>query len=142
MLVSQEGYLLWLDVKNLPYSAEEAMRLGVKDHLEAAFITQGEHSILVVTQGGKLIHRTHESLPPAASLKTRGEPIFSAQRRAQGVRVVSAASVSQEHWGAALHQDGQISLHSVRTIIGAGTIPVTTELVAAAFFAPSAMGNR
>jgi DNA gyrase/topoisomerase IV subunit A len=141
ILVSQEGYLAALEVKNLPYSIEEAMRLGTTDHLEAAFALQPEHSVLIVTQAGKLIHRAAENLAPVTALKARGDAVFSAQRRAQGVRVVAAGSVSQEHWAAALHQDGLVSLHSVSSLIGAGVIPTKTSLVAVTFFAHPGKGG-
>ena len=134
VLVSQEGYLLGLEIKGLPFSIEEAMRLGRTDHLVSAFIAPQKKSILVMTQIGKLIHLTDESLEFTDSLKMKGQAVFSAQRRRQGVRVVGAAAAGEDEWGVTLHQDGEIAIHAIRDMLGAGKIPAQSELLGFASF--------
>jgi DNA gyrase/topoisomerase IV subunit A len=142
VLVSQEGYLLGLEIKGLPFSIEEAMRLGHTDHLVSAFVAPQKKSILVMTQIGKVIHLTDESLEFSETLKMKGQPVFSAQRRHQGVRVVGAAAVREDEWGAALHQDGKITIHAIRDVLGAGKILAPSELLAfASFPLPAASGD-
>jgi DNA gyrase/topoisomerase IV subunit A len=130
VLVSHEGYLLCLDVGRLPFSVEEAMRLGATDHLVAALIADPGKTILVMTQIGKLVALSGEELEISSSLKSRGQVIFSSQRRASGVRVAGAAVVSETDWALALHADGQVTLHSVGSLLGRGTLPVEGELLA------------
>ncbi len=136
VLLSWEGYQLCLETDNLPYSVEEGIRLANTDHLVAAFTLPADKAVLVMTQIGKLIHQAAENVTATASLKTKGSPVFSAQRRAQGVRVVGAAAVGENDWGLALHQDGLLTLHAVSEMIGAGKIPLETGLVAFTFFPP------
>jgi hypothetical protein len=134
VLVSQEGYLLGLEIKGLPFSIEEGIRLGHTDHLVSAFIAPPKKSILVMTQIGKLIHLTDESLEFTDSLKMKGQAVFSAQRRRQGVRVVGAVAAGENEWGVTLHQDGKISIHAIRDVLGAGKIPAQSELLGFASF--------
>lgn len=134
VLVSHEGYLLCLETSSLPYSLEEGIRLASTDHLVSAFTPRPERPILVMTQIGKLLQQTEAELACTAALKTRGSPVFSAQRRAQGVRVVAAAAVSGPDWGLALHQDGRLTIHSAQTMMDAGKIQLESELVAFTFF--------
>jgi DNA gyrase/topoisomerase IV subunit A len=129
-LVSHEGYLLYLDAGRLPFSVEEAMRLGNTDHLIAALVAEPGKTILAMTQIGKLVILGEEELEIAQSLKSKGQAIFSSQRRASGVRVTGAAAVSETDWAAALHADGQITLHSAGALLGRGTLPVEGALLA------------
>ena len=69
-------------------------------------------------------------LEPAESLRLKGQAIYSNQRRSSGVRVVGAALVSERDWALALHADGQVTLHSVSTLLGRGSLPVQGELLA------------
>jgi DNA gyrase/topoisomerase IV subunit A len=130
VLISQEGYLLRIKVSMLSYSIEDAMRLGLTDHLVAAFEIGSGRSILVMTQVGKVIHRMEEGLKTVKALPVKGHPVYSAARRKGGVRVVGAAAVSDRDWGLALHQDGQLTCHSVRHILDTGMVPVEGELLA------------
>jgi DNA gyrase/topoisomerase IV subunit A len=128
VLVSWEGYLTCLETRQLSPSIEPVMRLGATDHLVAAFITGSGRSALVATQIGKTILRLDESLETASSFKTKGQAVFSEQRREKGVRVVGAASVSENDWGVALDREGQLTLHALRDVFATGTIPMQGEL--------------
>jgi len=130
VLVSHEGYLLCLDAGRLHFSIEEAMRPGPTDHLAAALVVDPGKTILVMTQVGKVVALNYEELETALSLKTKGQAVFSGQRRASGVRVAGAAAVSETDWAVALHADGQITLHAVSSLLGRGTLPVQDELLA------------
>jgi DNA gyrase/topoisomerase IV subunit A len=122
VLVSREGYLLTLDVRDLPFSPEEAFRLGPTDLISSMFTAGGGRSILVMTQLGKLVHWTEDRLETVHALKSKGQALFSAQRRERGTRVVGAAAVREEDWGVALHRDGRITAHSVRSMVENGAI--------------------
>jgi DNA gyrase/topoisomerase IV subunit A len=130
VLVSHMGYLLGLEVKRLPFSIEETMRLTSGDFVEAALVIPPDSSILVVTQIGKLIHRTEEALEMSTGGKSRGQPVFSAARREQGVRVISAVAVRDGDGGAALHRDGRITVHSIQDLFFSGTIQTEGGLLA------------
>ena len=130
ILVSRSGFLLQINVSQLPHSIEEVMRLDPADHLVAALVPDADRSILIATQIGKLIHRTPDSFEIATSFKTRGVPLYSKTRHEQGTRVVGAAMVKENDLGAALHSQGQVTLHPVQDLFASGTIPVSGELVA------------
>jgi DNA gyrase/topoisomerase IV subunit A len=134
VLVSAEGYLLLLNAHSLPTAIDEAMRMGNTDHLVAAFILTPDHSLLVATQIGKLIHRTEDSLEVTSSFKTKGQAILSPSRREQGVRVIGAAVSREDEWAAALHRDGSLTLHPMRDLFSSGVIPTQSELVSLAVF--------
>ncbi len=129
VLVSYEGYIQYITEEMLPYAIVEAMRLGKSDHLVAAFPAGVGKSIIVMTQIGKVIHRTEESLEAATNLQRKGRMLFSTARRETGVRVVGAGAVNQGDWCLALHEDGQITLHAVSELVGKGSIPVDSELI-------------
>jgi DNA gyrase/topoisomerase IV subunit A len=126
--VSYEGYLQFISEEMLPYAIVEAMRLGKSDHLVAAFPAAKNKSIIIMTQIGKVIHRTVESLETASELQRKGRMLYSNTRRESGVRVVGAAAFSLGDWSLALHQNGNITLHDVSELIGKGSIPVDGEL--------------
>jgi len=133
-LATFEGYVQCVGVKNLPPSVEEALRLESSDHLVDAFTPISGQDILAITQPGKAVHWTAERLEVGSSYRTRGQALFSASRREQGVRVVAAASVNPDDWGAALHRSGRLSLHAVEDILRSGALPVEDELLAFTFF--------
>jgi len=135
VLVSREGFLLCLDVRDLPFSVEEAFRLSRTDLLAAGFVCAPGRSIAAMTQLGKLIHWTEDRLEWVHAVKSRGQALFSAQRRERGTRVVGAAAVRPEDWSAALHADGRLTVHAVRRLLDTGAIPVSGELVDFAAFA-------
>jgi len=130
VLVTSEGYLIALEVKSLPVSIEEVIRLDSSDHLVACFIDKPDHSILVITNGGKILQLTNDRIEPSDSFKTKGQAIFSGQRRAQGVRVIGAASVKESDWGVVMDVKGKISLHSIRQLTGFGTVASENQPIA------------
>ena len=130
VLISSEGYLQCVSEQMLPYAIVEAMRLGSSDHLVAAFAIGGGNSILAMTQLGKIIHRLEDSLETATDLQRKGQMLYSKARRDQGVRVVGAAAVEENDWGIALHTDGRISLHMIEEVLGNGSIPTESGLLA------------
>jgi DNA gyrase/topoisomerase IV subunit A len=133
-LVTEEGFVQCVEVKNLPPAVEEALRLETTDHLVAAFVPTPGQDILAITQHGKAIHWAADRLEVARSSHTRGQALYSASRRQQGVRVVAAGSVSPSDWGVALHRNGQITLHAVQELLRSGALPVQDELLAFTFF--------
>jgi hypothetical protein len=135
VLVSREGFLLCLAVRDLPFSVEEAFRLGATDLLAAGFVCPPGRAVLAMTQAGKVIHWTEERLEAAPVLKSRGQALFSAQRRERGARVVGAAAVTGQEWAAALHADGRLSVHAVRHLLDSGALEVSGELLDFAAFA-------
>ena len=130
VLISWEGYLQCVAEQMLPYAIVEAMHLGSSDHLVAAFAVGKGNSILAMTQLGKIIHRMEDSVENATDLQRKGQMLYSTARREQGVRVVGAASVEENGWGIALHADGVISLHAVEQVLGSGSVPTQSELLA------------
>lgn len=126
VLVSKEGVLRCLDIDSLPATIEVVLQLSVTDHIITAFtISSPENpgtSILFITQNGKVIQRSPDWLEVATSFKTKGQLVFSQERRTSGVRLVGAASASEEDWGIALKSDGCIDIFRIRDRIGAGSI--------------------
>ena len=130
ILVSVEGYLQAVTAEMLSFAVEEAVRLNATDHLVAAHTLTPEKSVVVMTQIGKAIHRTAESVELAEALKRKGKPLYSKARREKGVRVVGSGVVDGDDWGLALHQGGEISLHAMQSIFESGTIPTDHEILA------------
>lgn len=126
VLVSKEGFLICLEIDPLPTTIEEVLRLGITDHIIAAFTVpkgdRAETSLLFVTENGKIIQRHPDWLDGASSFKTKGQSIFSQERREAGVRLVGAALASNEDWGIALCSDGQLAFRKVNELIGSGTL--------------------
>ena len=129
ILVSHEGFLLRLEMTRITSSVEEAIRLGTSDHLVSAFLFRPGFSVLVMTQFGKAVQITEDRLEVGRSLRTKGQAIYSAERREKGARVVGASSVNGEDWAAGLHQDGQIILYSMANIFASGLLPAQSQLL-------------
>ena len=141
VLLTNEGYLIALEVKSLPASIEEVMRLDPSDHLVAGFIFSPDDSILAMTNGGKILQLTKDRIEPASSYRTKGQAVFSGQRRSQGVRVIGTASIQESDWGVVMDSDGRISLHSIRQMAGSGALAIQSSLIAfAAFHFPQDRG--
>lgn len=152
VLVTQDGYLQCLDVRRLSFSIEEAVRLGPSDHLTAAFPIAGldaaaaengaaqgaERSVVVMTQVGKAVHWIESDIETGTSTKTRGQPVFSAQRRGQGVRVIGAAALRAGDWVATLDSNGELALYPAQDLLSRGTLPTTGDLLAFAAFSGGA----
>jgi DNA gyrase/topoisomerase IV subunit A len=122
VLVSQEGYLFCMDVEKLPVTIEEALRLNATDHIAASFTTGQKPSFLCVAQNGRVIHREVSWLEPSSAFRSRGQPLFSKERRVSGVRLVGAATVDEQDWGAALRSDGSITTHKMADLFANGTL--------------------
>ncbi|RPH61839.1 MAG: hypothetical protein EHM81_03410 [Chloroflexi bacterium] len=121
-LVTYEGRLLGLDVDDLPYSADERIRLSASDYVIAAFTLQPEQSILCVTQNGKVIQREAGFLEVAKSAASRGQALIPPSRLEQGVRFIGSAAVREADKVAALDGEGQLSVHLAGDVAGAGSI--------------------
>jgi hypothetical protein len=121
VLVSQEGFLSRLVVADLPITIEESLRLGITDHLVAAFTVSQKPSLLVVTNNGKAIHR-EESWLQSGPLKSKGYAAFSEARRRAGIQVIGAAAVAEEDWGAALLADGRVIVMRIANIFERGSL--------------------
>ena len=137
VLISEEGYLQSVTAQMLSYAVEEAARLNPTDHLVAALTIKPDQSLVVMTQIGKAIHRTAESIEVADALKRKGKALYSKARREKGVRVVGGGAIDAGDWGLALHQHGAITLHDMQALLQSGTIPVEGEVLAFVTF-PSA----
>jgi len=85
--------------------------------------------MIFMTQIGKIIHRTEDSIDMATDLKRKGRMLYSTARRERGVRVIGAATVDQSDYGLALHQDGQVSLHTVAALLNNGTLNTESEIL-------------
>lgn len=121
---------MYLDAGRLPFTVEEVIRLGATDHLATALLCTPGKTLLIMTQIGKVIALDGEDLQVVQTFRTKGQPVFSSQRRAGGVRVVSASAVKETDWAVALHADGQITLHAISVLLGRGVLPVHGELLA------------
>lgn len=136
VMVSREGYWLCLEVQALPFAVEPAFKLGNLDFLAATFCTLPGRPVLVMTQLGKVVHLGADALDTPGSLRSRGQALYSQQRREKGVRVVGAAAPQAGDWALALHQDGRLTAHSVRSLIDAGTLSGPAELAGFTTFSP------
>jgi len=122
VLASREGFLTSLPVERLPLTIEEVFRLGPVDHVVAGFSAGGRGALLALTQNGKALHREMSWLEPSASFKGRGQPLFSKERRAAGVRLVGAAAVDEGDWGAAADSHGRLHVFPVRALLSSGSL--------------------
>lgn len=122
VMVSQEGFLLGADVSGLPYNAEELVKLTNTDHIVSSFITNSKPSLVTVTQNGKAVIREATWIEKSASGKSRGQALFSQSRRDAGVRVVGAAAVDANDWGAALLKDGRVLACSMAEVVASGDV--------------------
>lgn len=137
IIVSKEGYIQYLPIDISPHAIVEAVRLKSADRVAAAFPLPPGKSVLVMTQIGKAIHRTEDSLEMISDLGRVGKALYSKTRREAGVRVIAAAAVAESDWGLAIHANGIVSLHAISEIFANGTIPVENELSAFTAFSIS-----
>jgi DNA gyrase/topoisomerase IV subunit A len=122
-MVSREGFLFSMEATRLPFSIEDAMKLRATDYIMSSFSLGSQDAVVIVTHNGKIIHRDFNWVEPAVTFKSRGQALFSQSRRDAGIKVAGAASVHDNDWGAALHQDGRITLHRMSDLFAAGSIP-------------------
>ena len=120
--VTLEGKLLGLDVNELPYSAEDRIKLTASDYVIASFVPHADESMLFVTQTGKVIHREHDSLELSKSPLAKGQALIPPSRLEQGVRFIGAASVRDADRIVVLDGKGNLKVHSAGSIIGSGSI--------------------
>jgi DNA gyrase/topoisomerase IV subunit A len=120
--VTIEGKLMGLDVDELPYSAEDRIKLTASDYVIASFVPHPEESMLFVTQTGKVISRGPGSLDVSKSPLAKGQALIPPARLEQGVRFIGAASVRERDRIAVLDSKGDLELHGGETILGAGSI--------------------
>ena len=120
--VTLEGKLLGLGVDELPYSAEDRIKLTASDYVIASFLPRADESMLFVTQTGKVIHREYDSLDLSKSPLARGQSLIPASRLAQGVRFIGAASVRDQDRIAVLDAGGTLQIREAGSIAGSGSI--------------------
>lgn len=131
VLVTYEGRLIGLEVDDLSYALEERIRLDATDHVVAGFIIQPGELLLCITQSGKVITRSASFIEPAKSASAHGQALISQARLEQGVRFIGAAPARETDRVALLDEAGNLSLHSLGDLSGAGS--VQTEVGLAAF---------
>ena len=137
-LISNNGYLQRIPVKDISYSLEEGIRLETNDHLVKALIVRNSpkqvaaqtRMILVMTNTGKGIFFEDRKTELNYSPKSKGQPVFSQKRRQTGVQAISAAEMIEDGWAFTLQQDGSLSLHSLADLFASGVIQVDSPLVA------------
>ena len=120
--VTLEGKLLGLDVDELPYSAEDRIKLTASDYVIASFMLSPEESMLFVTQTGKVIQREYEGLDLSKSPLAKGQALIPPSRLAQGVRFIGAAAVRDTDRIAVLDSGGSLRVHEAGSIAGSGSI--------------------
>ena len=141
VLVSKDGYMRYTSIDVSPHAIVEAMRLKPTDRLFSAFVMPPGKTLLVMTQIGKAIQHTQDSLELITDLGRVGKALYSKARREAGVRVVGAAAVAESDWGLAIHTNGRISIHAVSQILATGTVPIPMEGELSTFTAFSIPGN-
>jgi DNA gyrase/topoisomerase IV subunit A len=122
VLVTREGWLVSLGVDELPYTAEEVLKLSATDYLVAGFVVGKKPSVVMVTQNGKAIHREAGWLEPVETYKSRGQAVFSPSRREAGARVAGAAAVDDGDWALALFDDGRIVAYQMSELLASGSM--------------------
>ncbi len=130
VLASQEGFLLTLETGPLSYGIEETVRLSPTDHIFRSFGLGQKKLVVFVTHNGKVIQREAGWLEIPESPRTRGQAVFSEERRKAGARLVGAEAVAETDWGAALDAAGSLSIYAMRDLLGAGAVPAEAGLIA------------
>jgi DNA gyrase/topoisomerase IV subunit A len=120
--VTFEGHLLGLDVDALPYSAEDRIKLTASDYVIASFVPHPEESLLFVTQTGKVIQRESSSLELSKSALAKGQALIPPTRLEQGVRFIGAESVRDKDRLVVLDAQGNLKVHPVEALTGAGSV--------------------
>jgi hypothetical protein len=120
--VTFEGKLLGLDVNELPYSAEDRIKLTTSDYVIASFMPHPDESMLFFTQTGKVIHREQASLELSKSALAKGQALISPARLEQGVRFIGAASVRGTDRIVVLDARGNLKIHVAEAVTGSGSI--------------------
>jgi len=127
VLVSQEGFSLTKETAGLSYRVEDTLQLGLSDHIVDSFAVGKKPWVVFVTQTGKVINRDPDWLKAASSARSRGQPVFSDERRKAGTRLVGGAAVEETDWGAALDSLGNLTVASMKDLLGSGSINSGSE---------------
>lgn len=123
VIASREGSLLAFSIHDLPYNAEETIRLSVTDYVINAFTQQDSTHIVMVTQDGKVVQREVTWLTPSTSLKTRGQQLIPTGRLSSGTRAAAILPCSESDWGVALAASGMLTLYRMADLFSAGSLP-------------------
>jgi hypothetical protein len=94
-----------------------------------------------MTNIGKVVQLAEDRIAVTTSFRSKGQAVFSARRRSEGVRVAGAISGSEEDWCVVLERTGSLSLHPLRELIGSGTLPDESEPIAFSSISISATGE-
>jgi hypothetical protein len=127
VLVSKEGFSLTREVAGLSYRVEDMLQLSPTDHIVDGFGMGKKTWVVFVTQNGKLIHRDQDWLKAASSSRTRGQPVFSEERRKTGARLVGAAAVDETDACAFLDELGNLAVGSIKDLLESGSIQAGEE---------------
>jgi len=130
VLATYEGRLLGLEVDGLSYALEERIRLDATDHVVAGFIIHPDELLLCMTQSGKVISRSAGFIEPAKSTTAHGQALISPARLEQGVRFIGAAAARETDRAALLDAAGNLSIHPVGDLTGAGAVQNGSPLLA------------
>ena len=122
VFVTLEGKLLGLEVQDLPYSAEDRIKLTASDYVIASFVPHPDESMLFFTQTGKVIHRQQDNLEVTKSPLAKGQSLISPARLEQGVRFIGAASVRDGDRIVVLDAKGNLQVHETEAVTGSGSI--------------------
>jgi hypothetical protein len=80
------------------------------------------NSVLVMTNTGKVLHLTEDRIEISGALRTKGQSIYSAKRRAEGVRVVGSAPFGGQDGAVILDRQGRLMIYSMNELTGSGTL--------------------
>jgi len=128
-LVTWEGRLLAMQVGDLPYSAEESLRLSPTDFAIAALAYEAPQTLLFFTQNGKVLQREAQSLEQSKTAGSRGQALLSASRLQQGLRLVGAAAVQKDDAIVAVDAEGRLTLLGAEQAAGEGTLHASASIL-------------
>jgi hypothetical protein len=94
-----------------------------------------------MTNTGKILHLTEDRIELASSSRTRGQPVFSAKRRAEGVRVIGAVPAGDLDGTIVFDLEGRLMYYTAETLAGSGTLPEGIIPVAFAAISNPAAGE-
>jgi DNA gyrase/topoisomerase IV subunit A len=120
--VTIEGKLLGLDVNELPYSAEDRIKLTASDYVIASFVPHPDDTMLFFTQTGKVLSREYGSLELSKSSLAKGQALISPARLEQGVRFIGAACVRESDRIVVLDAKGNLKILLAESVAGSGSI--------------------
>lgn len=123
VIASREGSLLTFSIPDLPYNAEETIRLSVTDYVINAFTPQDSTHIVLLTQDGRVVPREISWLAPSESLKAKGQQLIPSGRLASGTRAAAVLACSPDDWGVALAASGTFTLYHIADLLSAGSLP-------------------